>query len=186
MIASGYNLIMTTFGERLKFLRGKKTGREVAEKAGITQAFYSEIERGIKQPSLDTAQRLAEALDTTVGYLIGETDDSRVLQNDKPDTQIIEDSYHKKKSKAPRPLPQGTLNLLVPSELLIEDPHAYEELEKQAREVLREILEKKENSVIELKISRIIAEANREYEEKERKIAEVLREIEEEEKAEPS
>lgn len=43
-------------------LRGEISQREVAERAGITQAFYCEIEKGKKKPSVDMAKRIAEVL----------------------------------------------------------------------------------------------------------------------------
>ncbi|MFR5994159.1 MAG: helix-turn-helix domain-containing protein [Oscillospiraceae bacterium] len=48
--------------EWLKAIRGKISQREVAENAGITQAFYCEIEKGKKKPSVDVAKRIAEVL----------------------------------------------------------------------------------------------------------------------------
>lgn len=38
------------------------TELETAKKAGITQPFYHNIEMGIKNPSVDTAKRIASAL----------------------------------------------------------------------------------------------------------------------------
>ena len=38
------------------------TELETAKRAGITQPFYHNIETGIKNPSVDTAKRIAAAL----------------------------------------------------------------------------------------------------------------------------
>lgn len=46
----------------LKAIRGAKSQREVAEQAGITQAFYCEIESGKKRPSVPTAKKIADTL----------------------------------------------------------------------------------------------------------------------------
>lgn len=46
----------------LKAIRGALSQREVAERAGITQAFYCEIEKGKKKPSVDVAKRIAKVL----------------------------------------------------------------------------------------------------------------------------
>lgn len=46
----------------LKAIRGDTSQREVAEKSGITQAFYCEIEAGKKRPSVDVAKRIASVL----------------------------------------------------------------------------------------------------------------------------
>lgn len=61
--------------DRIKTLRGKTAGRIIAKKAGITQAYFSQIELGQREPSLTVLQALAHALNTTVGYLVGESND---------------------------------------------------------------------------------------------------------------
>lgn len=42
--------------------RGEKRQADVAKAAGITQAFYCEIEKGKKKPSVDVAKRIAKVL----------------------------------------------------------------------------------------------------------------------------
>lgn len=59
--------------ERIRELRGDKTQNEVAELLHITQAYLSEIERGKKVPSKALLFEIAEKFNTTVSYLIGET-----------------------------------------------------------------------------------------------------------------
>lgn len=56
---------------RLKELREKKklTQAQVAEKVGITQQAYSYIEKGISNPSLETALRISEVLKTPVNKI---------------------------------------------------------------------------------------------------------------------
>lgn len=39
---------------------------QVAQRAGLSRAYYTNIERGVKTPSLVLAQRIAEVLDTSV------------------------------------------------------------------------------------------------------------------------
>lgn len=48
----------------------KKTQQETADKAGITRAFYSMIELGIRTPSVENAKKIAGALgfDWTLFY----------------------------------------------------------------------------------------------------------------------
>lgn len=46
----------------LKTMRGKMSQREAANRVGITQAFYCEIEKGKKKPSVDVAKRIAKVL----------------------------------------------------------------------------------------------------------------------------
>lgn len=48
----------------LKTIRKKEdlTQKSIADKAGITESFYSLIENGLRRPSPDTAKRIAKAL----------------------------------------------------------------------------------------------------------------------------
>ncbi|BCV23812.1 helix-turn-helix domain-containing protein [Gelria sp. Kuro-4] len=60
-------------GERVRLLREEKglTLSALAEKAGITTSYLSEIERGQAGPALTTLERLAQALGTTLAQLWG-------------------------------------------------------------------------------------------------------------------
>lgn len=63
-------------GERVRELRAKQglNQKQLAEKAGITQATISRIESGlVHQLKSEALKRLALALATTVDYLIGKT-----------------------------------------------------------------------------------------------------------------
>lgn len=42
--------------------RGKLTHKQVASLAGISRSFYTELETGIKNPGVATAQKIADAL----------------------------------------------------------------------------------------------------------------------------
>ena len=62
-------------GNRLKVLRQAKglTQVELAEKAGITQAYLAQLEAGVRgNPSLVVIQRLAQALGVRVLDLLKE------------------------------------------------------------------------------------------------------------------
>lgn len=61
-------------GQRIKSLRQlkKMTLRELAQRVGISISFLSDIENGRSNPSLERLMEIAEALDTTVSYLLGE------------------------------------------------------------------------------------------------------------------
>jgi transcriptional regulator with XRE-family HTH domain len=48
--------------EWLKDLRGSKTQKEVADKAGIVESYYSMIETNTRRPPVDTAKAIARAL----------------------------------------------------------------------------------------------------------------------------
>jgi putative transcriptional regulator len=46
--------------------RGSMTHAEVARRAGISRAYYTQIELGARRPSLPLAQRLAEVFGATM------------------------------------------------------------------------------------------------------------------------
>jgi transcriptional regulator with XRE-family HTH domain len=72
------------FGRRLREVRTKRgmTQQALAEVAGMSEAYISNMEHGLKVPSLTTILRLAVALDCKVMDLISifdKTDLSSVL-----------------------------------------------------------------------------------------------------------
>ena len=90
-------------GEKLRIARGKRSQASMAKKSGVSQAFYSEVERGKKTPSLEMLQKMAKALDVPVSYLMGETDDSTPFKNEKtpPDLSKIGVDVDKKMMLVP-------------------------------------------------------------------------------------
>jgi transcriptional regulator with XRE-family HTH domain len=62
------------FGKRLRSLRLERglTQEHLAELAGITATYTSDLERGAKVPSLTILLRLARAFDLTVGELLSD------------------------------------------------------------------------------------------------------------------
>lgn len=67
-------LDMMTLGGRI---REERTGRglsldELAARAGVSRSTISEVERGMKVPSIMTLHGIATGLDTTVSRLLGE------------------------------------------------------------------------------------------------------------------
>jgi transcriptional regulator with XRE-family HTH domain len=68
---------MTKFAERLKSTRNKLSlgQSEVARRAKLSVSCISCYETGKRKPSARHLQSLAFALDTSVAYLVGETDD---------------------------------------------------------------------------------------------------------------
>ena len=72
------------FSERLKKLR-KDTGLtqvDVAEKLGISQPAYASWERGIKKPTQDNLVKIAQVLNVSVDYLVGNLEEkSDALDN---------------------------------------------------------------------------------------------------------
>lgn len=64
-------------GERITALRkpaGYKTQRALATRLGVSDAFLSDIVRGVKNPSLEMLCELAKLLNTTTDYLLLLTD----------------------------------------------------------------------------------------------------------------
>lgn len=57
-------------GARVKDLRvhQRVTLNELAKKTGLTTSFLSQLERDIASPSVSSLEKIAEALDTKVGY----------------------------------------------------------------------------------------------------------------------
>lgn len=65
------------FSERLKELRKKAnfTQVEVAEKLGISQPAYASWERGVKKPTQDNLVKIAQILNVSVDYLVGNSEE---------------------------------------------------------------------------------------------------------------
>jgi transcriptional regulator with XRE-family HTH domain len=58
--------------------RGNRTHQEVSDLAGVSRNYYTEIENGVKNPSVETAKKLAEALE--FDWTLFFRTDSRVKQ----------------------------------------------------------------------------------------------------------
>lgn len=67
-------------GAAIRAIREKRqlSMREVATRAGISQPFLSQIERGQSMPSMITVYRLAQTLDVTPGELLPTSTESKV------------------------------------------------------------------------------------------------------------
>lgn len=65
------------FSERLKDLRKQAglTQVEVAEKLGISQPAYASWERGVKKPTQENLVKIAQILNVSVDYLVGNLKD---------------------------------------------------------------------------------------------------------------
>jgi transcriptional regulator with XRE-family HTH domain len=65
---------MSQIGDRVKQLRESKgwTQEFVARRADLRLSTYQRIELGYNQPTIDTLRAIADGLDTTVSYLLGE------------------------------------------------------------------------------------------------------------------
>jgi transcriptional regulator with XRE-family HTH domain len=67
---------MDSFGKRLAACRKAKnlSQKELAEIFNTSHTTIGKYERDEMTPSIEAAKKLAKILDTTVGYLLGETD----------------------------------------------------------------------------------------------------------------
>ena len=72
----------TDFGYRLKIVREEKGFKreDVAKKIGTSAAIIGRYERNERTPSIDIAKNIAEALEVSLDYLVGDT---TVLLKDK-------------------------------------------------------------------------------------------------------
>ena len=74
--------ISMDFGQRLKTVREEKGMKreQVANKIGTSAAIIGRYERNERTPSVDIAKNIAEALEVSLDYLVGDT---TVLLKDK-------------------------------------------------------------------------------------------------------
>jgi len=65
---------MSTFGKKLREAREAKglSQQELAKAIGTVHTVIGRYERDEMKPSIDVVRRLADEVNTTVGYLIGE------------------------------------------------------------------------------------------------------------------
>lgn len=65
------------FSERLKDLRNQAglTQVDVAEKLGISQPAYASWERGVKKPTQENLVKIAQILNVSVDYLVGNSEE---------------------------------------------------------------------------------------------------------------
>ncbi|QMU65478.1 MAG: helix-turn-helix domain-containing protein [Flavobacteriaceae bacterium] len=72
----------TDFGYRLKVVREEKNLKreDVAKKIGTSAAIIGRYERNERTPSIDIAKNIAQALEVSLDYLVGDTS---VLLKDK-------------------------------------------------------------------------------------------------------
>ena len=65
------------FSERLKNLRKQAnfTQVEVAEELGISQPAYASWERGVKKPTQENLVKIAQILNVSVDYLVGNSEE---------------------------------------------------------------------------------------------------------------
>lgn len=76
---------MSSFGKRVAECRKAKnlSQKELAELFHTSHTTIGKYERDEMTPSIEAAKKLANILDTTVGYLLGETEDSELFKDKK-------------------------------------------------------------------------------------------------------
>lgn len=74
-----------TMGDRIREARKKLglTQEQLAEKLDITLVYISEIERGLKLPSMQLFIKMVEILDVSADYLLRDAVSTRNLYGDK-------------------------------------------------------------------------------------------------------
>lgn len=74
---------MTTFGQRLKLRRTecKMSQVQMAKSLGNHQSIIGKYERDLVTPPVEVVKRIAELLDTSVAYLMGEAELSPAMRD---------------------------------------------------------------------------------------------------------
>jgi transcriptional regulator with XRE-family HTH domain len=72
-----------SFGSRMIQVRKEKkmSQDELAKALGATPTTIGRYERDEVKPTIDVVKKLADVLDTTGGYLLGETEDRELLKD---------------------------------------------------------------------------------------------------------
>lgn len=67
---------MAKFEERIKSIRKSKkiTQKQLAQTVDVYQSRIARWESGVNEPSIEMLKKLAEALDTSIDYLVGYSD----------------------------------------------------------------------------------------------------------------
>ncbi len=74
---------MDTFGKKIKEARETKSfsQAEIARQIGVHHSIIGKYERDEVKPSIDVVKKIALVLDTTAGFLMGETKEQNVLKD---------------------------------------------------------------------------------------------------------
>lgn len=79
-------------GNRLKKLRTEKglTQLQIANKVNISEARYNLYENNRRQPDYELLKSLAEVLETTTDYLLGNDSTTKTINNVIPDEELAD------------------------------------------------------------------------------------------------
>ncbi|HEX8576337.1 MAG TPA: helix-turn-helix transcriptional regulator [Flavobacterium sp.] len=74
---------MSSFGKKLRECREAKgfSQSELAKILATNHSIIGKYERDEVKPSIDVVKKLADQLETTVGFLLGETTQTNILKN---------------------------------------------------------------------------------------------------------
>lgn len=74
---------MSTFGKKLRECRETKglSQKELAKLLNTSYSVIGKYERDEMQPSIEAAKKIAKLVDTTVGYLLSESEQENVLKD---------------------------------------------------------------------------------------------------------
>lgn len=74
---------MISFGKKVAILRKELSlsQSELAKKLNTSVSVISRYERDEMTPSIDAAKKLADLLNTTVGYLLGENEEANLFKD---------------------------------------------------------------------------------------------------------
>lgn len=74
---------MASFGSKLKECRSEKgfSQTELAKQIDTYHSIIGKYERDEVKPTIDVVKKLANVLETTVGYLLGETEEKELLKD---------------------------------------------------------------------------------------------------------
>ena len=83
MFNTKYEKSMQSFGKKLKACREAKkiSQNELSKLIEAHHSIIGKYERDEVKPSIDVVVKIAKVLDTTVGFLLGETEDNNALKD---------------------------------------------------------------------------------------------------------
>jgi len=66
---------MGDFPSRIRLLRGRQTAAEIAAVFGVTQPAWTQWEKGLREPRLDTLEKICRHFGVSADWLLGLADD---------------------------------------------------------------------------------------------------------------
>lgn len=132
-------------GTRIKNTRKqiKKTQKDISEKAEISRSYYADVEAGRYAPSTDTLNKIANALQVSLSYLLeGEKTYSDIEILDKDKMTDIEEFYNADKVQRKENL-RKTISELEKLGIELEE-YDYSALDEIYKIIALTLIEKKE------------------------------------------